>query len=88
MSLDSAASCSQFYEVMWVSHIKEEPILVGQLYYDPDSQCLTMINKNTCLQRRCLLLGFTSKKDEGKDRRASIIGQFGVCVCVVCIVCV
>jgi len=85
MSLDSAASCSQFYEVMWVSHIKEEPILVGQLYYDPDSQCLTMINKNTCLQRRCLLLGFTSKKDEGKDRRASIIGQFGVCVeCVVC----
>ncbi|XP_065917965.1 uncharacterized protein [Dysidea avara] len=77
MALESAASCSNFYEVIWESHIKEEPILVGQLYYDPTSECLTMINKNTCLQRRCLLLGFTSKKEEGKDRRANIIGQFG-----------
>ena len=81
--LDSSADCSHFYEVMWDSHIKEQPILVGQLHYDPTSKCLTMINKNTCLQRRCLLLGFTSKKEEGKDRRASIIGQFGMECCVV-----
>ena len=78
LSLDYFDSCSHFYEVIWESHIKEEPILVGQLYYDPTSECLTMINKNTCLHRRCLLLGFTSKKEEGKDRRASIIGQFGM----------
>jgi len=82
-SLESSSSCSHFYEVMWDSHIKEQPVLVGQLYYDPTSQSLTMINKDTCLQRRCLLLGFTSKKKEGEDRRSSIIGQFGMYICSV-----
>lgn len=77
MLLESSSSCSHFYEVSWESSIKEEPVLVGQLYYDPTSQSLTMINKNTCLHRRCLLLGYTSKKEEGRDRKASIIGQFG-----------
>ena len=77
MSLESSASCSHFYEVSWDTKIKEEPVLLGQLYYDPSSKSLTMINKNTCLHRRCLLLGYTSKKEEGKDRKASIIGQFG-----------
>ena len=78
MTLDSSSSCSHFYEVSWESPIKEVPVLVGQLYYDRTSKSLTMINKNTCLHRRCLLLGYTSKKEEGGDRRSSIIGQFGV----------
>ena len=78
MMLESSSSCSHFYEVSWDSPIKGDPIMVGQLYYDRASQSLTMINKNTCLHRRCLLLGYTSKKEEGKERRSSIIGQFGV----------
>jgi len=77
ISLESSASCSHFYEVLWETPIKENPVLLGQLYYDPFTESLTMINKDTCLHRRCLLLGYTSKKEEGKDRKTSIIGQFG-----------
>lgn len=77
MELESSASCPHFYEVLWDSSIKGEPVLVGQLYYDESTKSLTMINKNTCLHRRCLLLGYTSKIEEGKERRSSIIGQFG-----------
>ena len=82
--LESSSNCSHYYEVSWETHIKEMPVLLGQLYYDPASESLTMINKNTCLHRRCLLLGYTSKKEEGKDRNSSIIGQFGMRLCVVC----
>ena len=84
MLLESSSNCSHYYEVSWETHIKEMPVLLGQLYYDPASESLTMINKNTCLHRRCLLLGYTSKKEEGKDRNSSIIGQFGMRLCVVC----
>ena len=82
MLLESSSSCSHYYKVSWETHIKEEPVVLGHLYYDPATESLTMINKNTCLHRRVLLLGYTSKREEGKDRKSSIIGQFGMRLCV------
>lgn len=45
---------------------------LGLLEYNEDSQCLTLVNYNTALHRKVLLLGY-SKKSNHHD----IIGQFG-----------
>ena len=81
---DGEASC--YYQVTWESRFNP-PKEVGKFCYDPINKSLTMVNKDTALQRRVLLLGYTSKKE---DQRASLIGQFGkflyalklVCMCV------
>lgn len=70
--------CSFYYEVIYepvFTFNKSQP--VGQFYYDPPNQSLTMINKNIALHRRCLLLGYTDKKNKKQDK-ASFIGQFGM----------
>ena len=82
-AVESDIESSAFYEVIY------EPILtmnksksqqVGHFCYDPPNESITMINKNIALHRRCLLLGYTDKlsKKDDKDKRASIIGQFGM----------
>jgi len=73
---ETDGECSCYYQVTWEPRMSQ-PTEVGQLCYDPVNQAITMVNKNIALHRRCLLLGFTNKKD---DQRASIIGQFGMYV--------
>ena len=51
-----------------------EPFKLGSLIYRGDSQSLALVNHNTALQRKVLLLGY-SKKSSHHD----IIGQFGRC---------
>ena len=65
-----------YYEVMYEPLFMNKSHSVGQFCYDPPNQSLTMINKNTALHRRCLLLGYTDKKEDNK--RQTIIGQFGM----------
>ena len=75
-----------YYEVMYEPFFTDKSHPVGQFCYDPPNQSLTMINKNIALHRRCLLLGYTNKKE---DKQQTIIGQFGMLyVCVRACVCV
>lgn len=69
-----------YYEVIYEPFFttnKSHP--VGQFCYDAPNESLTMINKNIALHRRCLLLGYTNKKEARKEdkKASSIIGQFG-----------
>ena len=84
---ETDGECSSYYRVTWEPRLSQQTE-VGQLCYDPVNQSLTMVNKDIALHRRCLLLGYTNKKE---DQRASIIGQFGthlmfVLLCTVCVV--
>ena len=81
--MEGESDCSAYYEVIYEPILtinKSKSQLVGHFCYDPPNESVTMINKNIALHRRCLLLGYTDKlsKKEDKDKRASIIGQFGM----------
>ena len=87
-NLEVDGDCSMYYEVIYEPFFTNKSHPVGQFCYDPPNQSLTMINKNIALHRRCLLIGYTNKKDKKEDKRKCIIGQFGVCYCMyVCCPC-
>ena len=76
-NLEVDGDCSMYYEVIYEPFFTNKSHPVGQFCYDPPNQSLTMINKNIALHRRCLLIGYTNKKE---DERQTIIGQFGMYV--------
>ena len=51
---------------------REEDLLLGSLIYDASRETLNLINHNTALRTKVLLMGYTSKVDHH-----DIIGQFG-----------
>ena len=50
----------------------EEPMRLGSIFYDQENKTLNLINHNTRLEDKVLLLGYTSK-----IAHADVIGQFG-----------
>ena len=50
----------------------EEPLRLGSIFYDQKNKTLNLINHNTRLEDKVLLLGYTSK-----SAHADVIGQFG-----------
>ena len=57
---------------MQASEVENERITFGSLHYDRDKKTLTLINRNTQLPTKVLLLGYTSKRGHH-----DVIGQFG-----------
>lgn len=57
---------------MQASEAENEKITFGSLHYDKDKKTLTLINRNTQLPTKVLLLGYSSKRGHH-----DVIGQFG-----------
>ena len=57
-----------------LSYGEGEEVLLGSLIFEPSNKTLNLINHNTALMPKVLLMGYTDKCGHH-----DIIGQFGEC---------
>lgn len=73
MEIDGERSVPvKFNAALHYPNAAADPINLGSILYDKENKTLSLVNHNTRLEDKVLLLGYTSKSGH-----ADVIGQFG-----------
>ena len=69
---DGCLQVEEWKYVAKLSYGEEQEVLLGSLIFEPGNKTLNLINHNTALKPKVLLMGYTDKCGHH-----DIIGQFG-----------